>query len=354
MTSPLIRPEIAALAAYHVHDASGYLKLDAMENPYRLPDALRAEMGTRLADALINRYPDPSPAGLKARIAAGFGVPAGMDLLLGNGSDEIIQMVAMTLARPGAKLLAVEPSFVMYRMIATFCGLAYVGVPLRDDFQIDLDATLAAVREHRPALTFLSYPNNPTGPRFDRATVEDVIRAASPGLVVIDEAYHAFADDSFLPRLGEFDNVVVMRTLSKLGLAGLRLGFLAGSPAWLSEFDKVRLPYNVNVLTQTAALFALEHLDVLDRQATQLRAERQRLSDALARLPALTVYPSEANFITIRVPDAPATYAALKEAGILIKNLHGAHPMLDNCLRLTVGTPQDNAAMLAVLNALFA
>ena len=344
----LIRPEILALSAYHVPPASGLIKLDAMENPYGLPDDLADALAARLRDAPINRYPDPSGAAVRRRLAATMQVPAGCEILLGNGSDELIQLIALAVAKPGAVILGVEPSFVMYRMIATFCGLRYVGVPLRDDFSLDLDATLEAIHVHQPALTFLAYPNNPTGNRFGQAEVARII-AASPGLVVVDEAYHAFATDSFMPRLPDYPNLLVMRTLSKLGLAGLRLGFLAGAPAWLGEIDKLRLPYNINVLTQTAVAFALDHLEVFDAQAAALRAERTVLHAGLAALPGVTAYPSEANFVLARVPDAPRTHAALKAAGILIKNLHGAHPLLNHCLRFTVGTPAENQRVLNVL-----
>ena len=344
----LIRPELLALSAYHVPDSSGFIKLDAMENPYRLPPELRAQLAEKLEAAFINRYPDPTATLLRERLIETMGIPAGFDVLLGNGSDELIQILAMAVARPGAVILGVEPSFVMYRMIAGFCGMKYVGVPLREDFTLDLRATLAAIKEHQPALVFLSYPNNPTGNRFEIDAVGDILQAA-PGLVVVDEAYHAFADDSFMPRLPQFPNLLVMRTLSKLGLAGLRLGFMAGRPEWLNEFDKVRLPYNINVLTQTAATFALDHLDILDGQAAALRAERARLSAGLAALSGVTVYPSEANFVLARVPDARKTHAALKAGGILIKTLHGAHPLLSQCLRFTVGTPEENDAVLAAM-----
>ncbi|MBV8658671.1 MAG: histidinol-phosphate transaminase [Burkholderiales bacterium] len=350
MTRPsdLIRPEILALSAYHVPPAAGMIKLDAMENPYGLPPALAAELAEQLRAAPINRYPDPSGAIVRSRLAATMGVPEGVDVLLGNGSDELIQLIALAVAKPGAVILGVEPSFVMYRMIATFCGLRYVGVPLREDFSLDLDATLAAIETHRPALTFLAYPNNPTGNRFDQAEVAHIV-AAAPGLVVVDEAYHAFATDSFMPRLPDYPNLLVMRTLSKLGLAGLRLGFLAGAPQWLGEIDKLRLPYNINVLTQTAVAFALDHVSVFDAQAAALRVERGALRDGLSALPGVTAYPSEANFILARVPDAPKTHAALRGAGILIKNLHGAHPLLNHCLRFTVGTPDENRRVLDVL-----
>lgn len=349
----LVRDEIAAISAYPVASADGYIKLDAMENPWPLPAELRQELARTLADVAVNRYPDPSGGTLKAQLKQAFSIPEPAEVLLGNGSDELITLVAQALARPGAKLLALEPSFVMYKMNALFSGLDYVGVPLRSDFSLDLPATLAAISEHQPAVVFVSYPNNPTGPRFARAEVEAICEAA-PGLVVVDEAYQAFASDSFMNLAGLRDNLIVMRTLSKLGLAGIRLGYAAGPADWIRELDKVRPPYNVNVLTQAAARFSLRHIEVFNRQAAELCEERGRLAAGLARHAAIEAFPSEANFITIRVPDAPALYQHFKASGILIKQLHGSHPLLERCLRLTVGAPQENDAMLAALDAYFA
>ena len=345
----LIRPEILALDGYHVAAAEGFTKLDAMENPFRLPPPLRRELADELAEALINRYPDPAGGGLKEALRQAFHIPATAGVLLGNGSDEIITLLTQALARPDAVVLAPEPSFVMYRMNALFSRMRYVGVPLNADFTLDLPTMLAAIAEHRPALVFLAYPNNPTGNRFPRSAVEAILDTA-PGLVVVDEAYQAFADDSLMDQVGQRDNLLVMRTLSKLGLAGIRLGYAASTPAWINELDKVRPPYNVNVLTLAAARFALRHLAVFNDQAAILRAERTRLAEALARLPGVTVFPSEGNFITARVPDAAVWFVGLRQRGILIKSLHGAHVLLDNCLRFTVGSPLENDAVLAALD----
>lgn len=338
------------MAAYHVADSHGMVKLDAMENPYPLPEALRAEVAALAAGAALNRYPDPAGEQLKERLRQAMNIPEGMALLLGNGSDEIIQVLTLAISKPGAVVMSVEPSFVMYRMLAAAGGVRYVGVPLKPDFTIDGPALLAAIEQYRPALLWLAYPNNPTGNLFDRDLVERVIRA-SPGLVVVDEAYHAFAGDSFLPELDRHPNLLVMRTLSKLGLAGLRLGFLAGPPAWLDQFDKLRLPYNINVLTQLVCEAVLSHPEVLDAQARALVEARGELTQALGRLPGVTVYPSAANFLLFRVPGAVMVFESLKARGVLIKKLAGAHPLLADCLRVTVSTPQENRMFLDALAA---
>jgi histidinol-phosphate aminotransferase len=346
-----VRPEIRALSAYHVPDASGLIKLDAMENPYAWPDALRSEWAELARTLDVNRYPHPQAPALKEQLRVAMGVPEGAELLLGNGSDEIIQIIALALAGPERTVLTVEPGFVMYRMIAVFAGMRYCGVPLRAaDFALDLPALRAAIERYRPAMVFIAQPNNPTGNRFDEAALVEVIEAA-PGLVVIDEAYAPFTDASLLPRLGEWPNLLVMRTVSKMGLAGLRLGYLAGPAEWLNELDKVRLPYNINVLTQRAAELALRHKPVLDAQTRAIRAERGRLHAVLATIDGVTPFPSEANFILLRVPHgrARAVFEGLRARGILIKSLDGAHPLLADCLRVTVGTPEENAAFVAAL-----
>jgi histidinol-phosphate aminotransferase len=322
------------------------VKLDAMENPYPLPEKLRRELAEVLARVDLNRYPEPSPRELRELIARKMNVPPGMEILLGNGSDELLQLVSLALARPGATVMYPAPTFVMYAMYATFFGLKAVPVPTREDFSLDTAAFLARMKQEKPALVFVSYPNNPTGTLYPEDDVAAVIRAA-PGLVVMDEAYHAFAGKSFMARLPEFPNLVVLRTVSKLGLAGIRLGYLAGRAQWIEQFDKVRSPYNVNVLTQAAASFLLERLDVLEEQAARIRADRDTLAKALAALPGMKVYPSEANFILTQVPDPKGTFEALRRQGVLVKIFND--PSMKKYLRITVGTPDENRILLNAL-----
>jgi histidinol-phosphate aminotransferase len=341
----LVRPEILALKAYPVPSSEGMVKLDAMENPYTLPEALKRELAATLSRVDMNRYPTPSPQPLREAIVRRMKVPAGMEVLLGNGSDELIQILITALARPGAALMYPSPTFVMYSMGATFSGMRAVAVPLRDDFSLDANAFVERMQAEKPALVFLAYPNNPTGALYPEADVARIIRACK-GLVVVDEAYHVFAGKSFVPRIAEFDNLVVIRTVSKLGLAGIRLGYLVGRPEWVAQLDKVRPPYNVSVLTQAAALFMLERLEVLEEQAARILSERRGLEDALKALKGVTVFPSEANFFLIRVPDADRAYQALKQQNILVRNLN---PGIRNCLRVTVGTPDENRILLTAL-----
>lgn len=348
-----IRPEVRALKPYHVPAAADMIKLDAMENPYSWPPRMVDEWLAALRAVELNRYPDAEAHELRERLRNAMGAPAELDLLLGNGSDELIQLIIMAAAAPGRKILVPSPTFSMYHMIATFVGVECVAVPLRgDDFSLDMEAMTCALDAHDPAVVFLAYPNNPTGNLF---AVEDMLAIVqrAPGLVVIDEAYHAFAQASFMDKLAQFDNLIVLRTLSKLGLAGLRVGVAIGAPAWLEEINKIRLPYNLNTLSQFTAAFALDHASVFAEQTAAIRRDRTWLAERLASLRGIRVYDSRANFILFKVPQGTASHVfeQLKDRRVLIKNLHGSHPQLDSALRVTVGKPEENQAFIDALMA---
>lgn len=348
--SRLIRRDVQSMHAYAVQDATGLIKLDAMENPHRLPPALQAELGQRLGAVALNRYPGPRIDDLRAALAKQAGLPAGCALMLGNGSDELISLLAMACDVPGASILSPLPGFVMYAMSAQLQGLKFVGVDLTPDFELDEAAMLDAIAQHQPSILYLAYPNNPTANLWDDAVIERIVQAA-PGLVVIDEAYQPFSSRSYIDRLGQHPHVLLMRTLSKFGLAGVRLGYMMGPAALIAEIDKVRPPYNISVLNAEAALFALEHAAVYEAQAADLRAQRNTLVQALAALPGVQVWPSDANMVLVRVPDAQAAFEGMKRRGVLVKNVSKMHPLLARCLRLTVGTADENAQMLAALQA---
>ena len=351
---PALRRDVQSMHAYAVQPSAGFVKLDAMENPFRLPPALQRELGERLGAVAINRYPAGCAADVVAALARYVDLPAGCALMLGNGSDELISLLALACAVPGATILAPVPGFVMYEMSARLQGLAFVGVPLTADFELDPAAMLSAVEAHRPALTYLAYPNNPTANLWDDAAIGRIVAAVGAqrhGFVVFDEAYQPFSSRSWLRRMADHPHVLVMRTLSKFGLAGVRLGYLAGAAALIHEIDKVRPPYNVSALNAEATLFALEHADEFAAQAALLRAERGRLQAALRTMPGVTAFPSEANMILLRVPDPDAVFAGLKARGVLVKNVSALHPLLAGCLRLTVGTPAENTLLLAALKA---
>jgi histidinol-phosphate aminotransferase len=344
----VVRPEILAERAYHVPGTDGLVLMHANENPHPLPPALRERIAQAVAGVALNRYPDGGGEAVKAALARALPLPEGAALVLGNGSDELIQILTTAVAKAGATVLAPDPTFVMYRVYALHAGVRYVAVPLRDDLQVDEGAMLAAIARERPAIVWLASPNNPTGRAVPVATIERIL-AAAPGVVVVDEAYADFADATLVPRALEFPNLLVLRTLSKTGLAGARLGYAVGHPAWLGEIDKVRSPYNVNALTQAIVPVLLAAGDVLAAQAASVRAERARLAAALAAVPGFDVIPSDANFVLVRVPDAPRLAAVLHDAGVLVKSLHGQHPLTAHCLRITVGTPADNDALIHAL-----
>lgn len=353
MTAPnpldRIRPDIRAMHAYAVQDATGMVKLDAMENPHRLSAELQAALGQRLGAVALNRYPGERVNDLKLALAAHVQLPEGYGLMLGNGSDELISLLTLACDQPGAVVLAPVPGFVMYAMSAQLQGLRFVDVPLTADFELDEAAMLAAIAEHRPAIVHLAYPNNPTANLWDDAVVERIVTAvgAQGGLVAMDEAYQPFASKSYLDRLTRHPHVLLMRTLSKFGLAGVRLGYMVGPKALIDELDKVRPPYNVSVLNCECALFALEHAEVFAAQAAELVAQRTLMLQALAQMPGVKVWPSEANMVLVRVADAQKTFDGMKAHGVLVKNVSKMHPLLANCLRLTVGTTEENALMLA-------
>ncbi|OFT22044.1 histidinol-phosphate aminotransferase [Neisseria sp. HMSC03D10] len=352
-----IRDDIKAMSAYRIADLpEGFIKLDAMESPYhpfaRFPE-LSNEWLRLIAQAQIHLYPNPAASGLQETLRKAFNIPESAAIALGNGSDELIQFLTLLVAQSGAAMLAVEPSFVIYRHNAELYGMNYVGVPLNEDLTLDLPAVLSAIDKHQPALIFIDYPNNPTGVCFRREEVEAIIRAAR-GIVVVDEAYGAFSRDSFLPQAGSIENLVVMRTISKIGFAGLRIGYAAGSPAVMGELAKILPPYNMNQLSLATAKFALQHHDTIQTTIDILKTERERVFNELSAIGRLKAFPSEANFITVRVPDADALFNTLKENRILIKKLHGTHPLLAQCVRITIGSPEQNDAVLDIIRKLYA
>ena len=348
-----IRQDVQSMHAYAIQDSTGMVKLDAMENPHRLPAALQAHLGQRLGALALNRYPDGRVNDLRRALADHARMPEGFDIMLGNGSDELISLLALACDVPGGSVLAPIPGFVMYAMSAQLQGLPFIGVPLTADFELDEAAMLAAIAEHRPSITYLAYPNNPTANLWDDAVIERLIVAVGEqgGLVVMDEAYQPFSSKSYVDRIQKHRHVLLMRTLSKFGLAGVRLGYMLGPQALIAEIDKVRPPYNISVLNYECALFALEHQDTFAAQASEIIEQRAMLLEAFEAMPGVQAWKSDANMILIRVADATQTFGGLKARKVLVKNVSKMHSLLANCLRLTVGTADENALLLAALKA---
>jgi len=339
----MIRSDIKTLAAYHVPDSSGMIKLDAMENPFSMPNALREPWSKVLADVDINRYPDADMAELRGKIADHAGVNADQ-ILLGNGSDEIIQMILMAIC-PGTCVVP-SPTFVMYDLISHWLKRPVASAPLSDDFRLDADQFLQVCAREKAEIAFLACPNNPTGNLWPEEAIRKIAENFN-GLLVIDEAYGPFSERTHTHLISK--NVMVLRTFSKLGWAGLRLGYLIGEAENIAHLNKVRMPYNINALTQSSALFLLDHFDVFEQQAVDIKAERERVMASLSGMDDIEVFPSQTNFVLIRVPDADAVFEQLKQRNILIKNMNNARGLLANCLRITIGTSTENDA---VLNAL--
>ena len=352
-----IRQDIVSMHAYAIQDSKGLIKLDAMENPHRLSAQLQQQLGERLGKLALNRYPDGRVNDLRAALASYADMPAGYDIMLGNGSDELISLLALACDVPGASILAPLPGFVMYAMSAQLQGLKFVGVDLTAEFELDVPAMLAAIAQHKPAITYLAYPNNPSANLWDESAMAQIIAAAGAigGLVVLDEAYQPFSSKTYLDTIrakpDSHQHVLLMRTLSKFGLAGVRMGYMLGPKALIAEIDKVRPPYNISVLNYECALFALEHTDVFAQQAKELVAERAMLFQAFAKMHQVKAFKSEANMILLRVPDAQKTFDGLKARGVLVKNISKMHPLLANCVRLTVGTAEENAILLDALQS---
>jgi len=347
-----IRPEVLRLRAYEAEEAAGLIKLDANENPWPPPAELRASIGAAAASLELNRYPDPGATALRGLLAARSGW-AREGILLGNGSDDLILLLLVACGREGATLLVPTPTFSMYRHIALTLGWRVEEVSLTPSFALDEEAITNRAVATTPRLSIFASPNNPTGNLFDRQVMERYLRAA-PGIVVIDEAYHDFAGKSVVELLGRHKNLVVLQTLSKIGLAALRLGILLADPQLVRELNKVRLPYNIGIFSQIAARAVLEQPEYLVGQIRAILEERERLVAALTRLPGVTTFPSAANFILLRTSRASrAVFESLRDRGILVRDLGGNPGLLQGCLRVTVGTPQENDAFLRAMEEIF-
>jgi histidinol-phosphate aminotransferase len=345
----LVRPQVRRLKAYSIDETPCRIKLDAMENPFPLQDDIRSEIAETIREAQINRYPDPSTGKLKRAISELWGMDPGR-MMLGNGSDELIQAIILAFGGP---VLIPAPTFAMYEITAKALSQNVVAIPLGKDFDLDADKLIKKAKQVKARVIFLASPNNPTGNRFSDDGVRKILERVNAA-VVIDEAYYSFSGKTFLPFLKKHPNMILLRTLSKIGFAGLRVGVLAAAPDVIAELNKIRLPYNINTLSQAAAVASLRHRDVIEGQISLLISERERLYNALSRTKGITAYPSETNFILFRAAtDATDIYNKLKQAGILIKNLNKPGP-LKNCLRVTVGTPEENSEFVSKLQEILA
>lgn len=331
----LVKPNIRSLRAYQAEEIPCRVKLDANESPY----------GVRVLKTVkTNRYPDPEAKELRNLLARQFSVKL-ENILHGNGSDELIQCLITTFGGP---VLFPTPTFSMYGIISQAQGEESMGVHLDEKFDLDTDNFILAIKSRNPKLIFLSSPNNPTGNSFSAERILKIIKQ-SKGIVIVDEAYQAFSDrKSFLPLLKKYKNLIILKTLSKIGLAGLRVGFMIARKDVIDEVNKVRLPFNLNSLSQKLAVETLKKSALMRSEIKTIISERKKLFNEMKKIDGVKPYPSDANFILFRTDESDKIYEELLRRGVLIRNMKG---IIDGCLRVTVGTPNENRAFLKAIKS---
>ena len=338
-----LRSDIKNIDAYHVPVSKDMIKLDAMESPFGVPEDLKVEFLKCIEQSEVNRYPEADPSPLKDTLRSLMDIPDEFGILLGNGSDELIQLLALACSKDDL-IMSFEPSFVMYELVSKYVNLEYFGVQLDSNFDINLSDALLIIEREKPKIIFIAYPNNPTGNCFDYDAIIEIIKSTN-SMVILDEAYYAYSDKSFLSEISNFPNLLVLRTISKIGFAGLRLGLLIGDQETIAQLNKLRLPYNINALTQTSANFLLQDKQRIINNAQIIIEERRRLAHELSLFSKFKVYPSQTNFILVHSEDAHSLHTALKENGILIKGFPKGTKLSD-FIRISVSEPVENNILI--------
>ena len=338
-----LRSDIKNIDAYHVPVSKDMIKLDAMESPFGVPEDLKVEFLKCIEQSEVNRYPEADPSLLKDTLRSLMDIPEEFGILLGNGSDELIQLLALACSKDDL-IMSFEPSFVMYELVSKYVNLEYFGVQLDSNFDINLSDALSIIEREKPKIIFIAYPNNPTGNCFDYDAIIEIIKSTN-SMVILDEAYYAYSDKSFLSEISNFPNLLVLRTISKIGFAGLRLGLLIGDQETIAQLNKLRLPYNINALTQTSANFLLQDKQRIINNAQIIIEERRRLAHELSLFSKFKVYPSQTNFILVHSEDAHSLHTALKENGILIKGFPKGSKLSD-FIRISVSEPVENNILI--------
>jgi histidinol-phosphate aminotransferase len=338
-----LRSDIKNIDAYHVPVSKDMIKLDAMESPFGVPEDLKVEFLKCIEQSEVNRYPEADPSPLKDTLRSLMDIPDEFGILLGNGSDELIQLLALACSKDDL-IMSFEPSFVMYELVSKYVNLEYFGVQLDSNFDINLSDALLIIEREKPKIIFIAYPNNPTGNCFDYDAIIEIIKSTN-SMVILDEAYYAYSDKSFLSEISNFPNLLVLRTISKIGFAGLRLGLLIGDQETIAQLNKLRLPYNINALTQTSANFLLQDKQRIINNAQIIIEERKRLAHELSLFSKFKVYPSQTNFILVHSEDAHSLHTALKENGILIKGFPKGSKLSD-FIRISVSEPVENNILI--------
>ena len=338
-----LRSDIKNIDAYHVPVSKDMIKLDAMESPFGVPEDLKVEFLKCIEQSEVNRYPEADPSPLKDTLRSLMDIPDEFGILLGNGSDELIQLLALACSKDDL-IMSFEPSFVMYELVSKYVNLEYFGVQLDSNFDINLSDALLIIEREKPKIIFIAYPNNPTGNCFDYDAIIEIIKSTN-SMVILDEAYYAYSDKSFLSEISNFPNLLVLRTISKIGFAGLRLGLLIGDQETVAQLNKLRLPYNINALTQTSANFLLQDKQRIINNAQIIIDERRRLAHELSLFSKFKVYPSQTNFILVHSEDAHSLHTALKENGIFIKGFPKGSKLSD-FIRISVSEPVENNILI--------
>jgi len=343
-----VRPDLAGFEPYVAKEPPHKIRMNANENPFDMPYQIRELIKEEISRHQFNRYPDPAAMELRARLAVELRVDANQ-LAIGNGSDELINYIIAAFGGGGARVIFPTPTFSMYEILAALWGAEAKAVPLSESFDISSDAILAEADADGRNIVFISFPNNPTGNCFSTQAILDVIEYSN-AIVVVDEAYYEFSGKTFLPLLGDHQNLILLRTFSKaFGLAGLRVGYMIARSDIIDEIMKVKLVYNINSLSQRIALILLEHKSEMSVYIDKILQERERLARHLSEMDGITPFQSDANFILFRAePNAEIIFSGLLQKGILIRNLNEPG-LLRNCLRVTMGKPEENDAFISAL-----
>ena len=334
------RDDINLLKEYEIFDSTNMIKLDAMENPFDLNINFEIK-GLSSGIVSLNRYPDADCQSLKNKLHNKYRLDNKYDLIIGNGSDELIQLICLAFLKKENVVLCPAPSFSMYKKISQVLDLQFEEVSLKEDFSLDIELMLKKIKDLNPAIIFLAYPNNPTGNLWSKEDIEAIIKQSN-GVVVVDEAYGAFSQESFISKIDKFENLIIMKTFSKVGLAGIRLGYLFSNKYIIKQINKLRLPFNINSISQKISEISIDS-SYLEDQIKEIILLRSSLILELRNIKKIEVYDSKTNFILFKLLEGSANevFESLLSDNILIKNM-SKMPGLKNFLRVTIGSKKEN------------
>ncbi len=347
-----LRKDIEDIGNYEIVSAEGLAKLDAMENPYEFLANISFEKFSDKKVVSLNRYPNSYCNNTKDIIKKSFSLNSNIDLAFGNGSDELIQMICLAFLKEGNKVLAPTPSFSMYERITKIVGLEFISVPLANDFNLNTEDIKKAIERSDPAIIFLAYPNNPTGNVWDEECIVEIIKSTN-SLVVIDEAYFPFSKKTLVNLIDKYENIIILRTFSKIGLAGVRFGYAIGNEELISIINRMRLPFNINSMSQNVINVVLKNLEKFNFYVEEIIQARKELFSRMLSMKGIEAYESHGNFILFRLldKDPGEVFNSLCELGVLVKDVSDESG-LKNCLRVTVGNESENSIFISSLESI--